>query len=229
MNRVSQLLANKKDKLLVPYICAGDPSLDITKQIILSINGVVDMIHLGIPFSDPIAQSPTTQKSSLRALDNGVKLINIFDMIEDIRNTIETPICLVLYANTIYKYGLESFLKKCNTCGIDAILVLDLPIEEGANLRKYAKECNIRIINIVCSNSNERNNLVLNHSDNYVVSMMNKKIDSSIIVLDDYSEGVSKCINNGVIVAKELIDIIDTNDNIVDNIKTMLVSVKNNL
>lgn len=129
MTRLQQKLASKNNILSV-FFTAGYPSLDSTEDIIVNLerNGV-DIIEIGIPFSDPVADGETIQQSSKIALENGMSLNLLFQQLKNIRKKVDIPLILMGYINPIYKYCFERFLKKCKEVGIDALIVPDLPLE----------------------------------------------------------------------------------------------------
>ena len=131
MNRINQLFKTKPDNILSVYFTAGYPQLNDTAEIIreLEKNGV-DLIEIGIPFSDPTADGPTIQKSSETALKNGMSLNQLFEQLKDIRETVKIPLILMGYINPVYQYGIERFCEKCAEIGIDGTILPDLPLDE---------------------------------------------------------------------------------------------------
>lgn len=129
MNRINQKLSENK-KLLSIYFTAGYPNLNDTVTIIqdLEKNGV-DMIEIGLPFSDPLADGPTIQESSTKALRNGMTTDLLFNQLKDIRQTVSIPLIIMGYFNPILQYGVEAFCKKCQDIGIDGLIIPDLPID----------------------------------------------------------------------------------------------------
>jgi tryptophan synthase alpha chain len=129
MNRIHKKLTEKK-KLLSIYFTAGYPSLHDTVPIIqqLEISGV-DMIEIGLPFSDPLADGPTIQASSTQALKNGMNTALLFEQLKDIRDTVDIPLILMGYFNPVLQYGVEAFCKKCGEIGIDGLILPDLPLD----------------------------------------------------------------------------------------------------
>jgi len=129
MNRINQKLGEDK-KLLSIYFTAGYPSLNDTVSIIQNLeeNGV-DMIEIGLPFSDPLADGPTIQASSTQALKNGMTSEVLFDQIKDVRKTVSIPLIIMGYFNPIFQYGVEAFCKKCQETGIDGLIIPDLPVD----------------------------------------------------------------------------------------------------
>lgn len=129
MNRINKKLQEDK-KLLSIYFTAGYPNLEDTVPIIESLqNAGVDMIEIGLPFSDPLADGPTIQDSSTKALQNGMTTQKLFQQLEDIRKSIHIPLVLMGYFNPILQYGVEAFCEKCQALGIDGLIIPDLPVD----------------------------------------------------------------------------------------------------
>jgi len=129
MNRINQKLKEDK-KLLSIYFSAGYPGLNDTVSIIQNLekNGV-DMIEIGLPFSDPLADGPTIQASSTQALKNGMTSQLLFEQLKDIRQTVSIPLIIMGYFNPMLQYGVEAFCKKCQDIGIDGLIIPDLPVD----------------------------------------------------------------------------------------------------
>ena len=129
MNRINKKLEEDK-KLLSIYFTAGYPNINDTVSIIenLEKNGV-DMIEIGLPFSDPLADGPTIQESSTAALKNGMTTELLFKQLKDIRNTVNIPLIIMGYFNPMFQYGMEAFCKKCQELGIDGLIIPDLPVD----------------------------------------------------------------------------------------------------
>jgi tryptophan synthase alpha chain len=130
MNRINTLFENKKKNILNIYFTAGYPNINDTVQILTALQEAgVDMVEIGIPYSDPVADGETIQNSGQKALDNGMTLSLLLDQIKDIRsNGITIPILLMGYFNTILQFGEEAFLARCQEIGIDGVIMPDLPI-----------------------------------------------------------------------------------------------------
>lgn len=130
-NRIEQLFKKKKGKILSVYFSAGYPKLNDTVNIMKSLQGAgADIIEVGIPFSDPVADGPTIQESNKIALDNGISLRSIFNQLADIRKYVDIPIIMMGYINPVLQYGLEEFCKKCADVGVDGLILPDLPMQE---------------------------------------------------------------------------------------------------
>ena len=129
MNRINQKISEEK-KLLSIYFTAGYPSLHDTVTIIQELEKKgVDMIEIGLPFSDPLADGPTIQASSTQALKNGMTTEVLFNQLKDIRKTVKIPLIIMGYFNPILQYGVEEFCKKCADIGIDGLIIPDLPVD----------------------------------------------------------------------------------------------------
>ncbi|MBW2960898.1 tryptophan synthase subunit alpha [Mesonia aestuariivivens] len=129
MNRISKKLQEDK-KLLSIYFTAGYPELNDTKTILekLETSGV-DLVEIGLPFSDPLADGPTIQASSTKALQNGMTTEKLFEQLKDIRESVSIPLIIMGYFNPMLQYGIEKFCEKCATIGIDGLIIPDLPLE----------------------------------------------------------------------------------------------------
>lgn len=142
MNRIKQKL-NEDKKLLSIYFTAGYPNIDDTISIIQNLEqSGVDMIEIGLPFSDPLADGPTIQASSTAALKNGMTTEKLFDQLKDIRKSVSIPLIIMGYFNPVLQYGVEAFCKKCQEIGIDGLILPDLPAdvydeEYKATFEKY--------------------------------------------------------------------------------------------
>ena len=129
MNRINQKLAEDK-KLLSIYFTAGYPNVDDTVTIIENLEkSGVDMIEIGLPFSDPLADVPTIQASSTQALKNGMTSELLFEQLKDIRKSVNIPLIIMGYFNPMFQYGIEAFCKKCEEVGIDGLIIPDLPVD----------------------------------------------------------------------------------------------------
>ena len=129
MNRISHKLQENK-KLLSIYFTAGYPQLDDTKTILEQLEkSGVDLVEIGLPFSDPLADGPTIQASSTQALQNGMTTKKLFEQLEDIQETVSIPLIMMGYFNPMLQYGIENFCKKCAEIGIDGLIIPDLPLE----------------------------------------------------------------------------------------------------
>lgn len=158
MNRIDKKFKELgKEKALITFITAGDPDLETTKKLVLEMEkSGADLIEIGVPFSDPIAEGPTIQKASLRALQGGVTLVKIFELVRELRRETDIPLLLMMYINTIFRFGTERFFGLCRETGIDGVIVPDLPYEEKDELSSYAEKYGIKQISLVAPTSHQR-------------------------------------------------------------------------
>jgi tryptophan synthase alpha chain len=131
MNRISKLLTSKKTNILSIYFTAGYPAIDDTISIIRELDKAgVDMIEIGMPFSDPVADGPVIQRSSETALHNGMSLNILFSQLEKVRDLTDIPLVIMGYINPFFRFGMENFVIRCRETGIDGTIIPDLPVEE---------------------------------------------------------------------------------------------------
>ena len=132
-------LKRRGGKALITFITAGDPDLDTTARLIPAMAAAgADIIELGVPFSDPMADGPTIQKASERALASGTTLARILAMVKEVRRTTQVPLLLMGYFNPIFVYGVEAFCRDAAAAGVDGVLLVDLPPEEGTGFARQA-------------------------------------------------------------------------------------------
>jgi tryptophan synthase alpha chain len=130
MTRIEKLFKTKKENILSIYFTAGYPELNNTISIIRELTkSGIDMIEIGIPFSDPVADGPVIQRSSEIALQNGMSVNLLFEQLKDVRETTDIPLILMGYINPVFRFGIENFLCKCSETGIDGTIIPDLPVE----------------------------------------------------------------------------------------------------
>ncbi len=164
MNRIEKKFKELGDKkALITYITAGDPSLDQTEQLIYAMErGGADIIEMGIPYSDPIADGPVIQEAGKRALDNGTKLFKVFEVVKKAREKTEIPLVFLIYFNTILSQGIENFIKKCQEAGVDGLIIPDLPLEEREEISKFTEGSGLDLIPLVAPNSKDRLGDIIN-------------------------------------------------------------------
>ncbi len=156
IERTFRDLKQKKEKALVVYLTAGDPDLQTTRGLILALEQAgVDVIEIGVPFSDPTADGPVIQAASQRALHRGVTLSGILDMIESLREVSDIPIVLFGYYNPIFSYGNERFAARAKRAGVDGILVVDLPPEESHELRQHTDITGLDFISLIAPTTSD--------------------------------------------------------------------------
>jgi len=158
MNRINKLFKDKKDKILSIYFTAGYPNLNDTTEIIKTLDECgVDIIEIGMPFSDPMADGPTIQESSVRSLSNGTKINDIFEIVMNIRSlNNEIPIILMGYYNSIFNLGIDNFTAKCAETGVDGLIIVDLQPEEDSELLTKTKDKGIDLIRLITPTTDQK-------------------------------------------------------------------------
>lgn len=150
MNRIDYKfkgLKRNNQKAFIVFITCGYPNLNVTKKLVLEFTKIgVDIIELGVPFSDPLADGPIIQESSQIALNNNVNIKKILNLVKSLRKNTQIPICLMSYYNPIFCFGEERFVKTAYTCGVDGVIIPDLPPEEGSSFIRLADKFNLDTI-----------------------------------------------------------------------------------
>lgn len=181
MNRINQKL-QEDNKILSIYFSAGYPSLNDTVQIIedLEKNGV-DLIEIGLPFSDPLADGPTIQESSTEALRNGMTTEVLFNQLKDIRKTVTIPLIIMGYFNPMMQYGVEAFCKKCSEIGIDGLIIPDLPVDVYAEQYQaiFEKYGLINVFLITPQTSDERIHFIDSVSNGFIYMVSSASVTGS--------------------------------------------------
>lgn len=173
MNRIETAFHNKK--AFIPFVTAGDPDLEITEKLIYAMaEAGADLIEIGIPFSDPVAEGPVIQEADARALAAGTTTDHIFDMVSKIRKKLDLPLAFMTYVNPIYTYGTERFLSNCKEVGVDAIIVPDVPYDEREELKPFCLKYGVTLISMIAPTSNERIKSIVTEAEGflYCVSSM---------------------------------------------------------
>ncbi len=175
MNRIEQRMEQLKaenKKAFITYTTAGLKDMATTKRIIKTQEAAgIDVIELGIPFSDPVADGPVIQDASYKSILNGTTLTKVFDMMSEIRDEgVDVPIIFMMYYNTIYHYGIDDFVKKCIGCGVDGLIVPDLPFEEQKELQTAldSNEATPILIQLVAPVSKQRIPMILENARGFV-------------------------------------------------------------
>ena len=157
MNRINQLFQQNPKRLLSVYFCAGSPTLNGTSQVIKDLeNNGVSLIEIGIPFSDPMADGVVIQNAATEALRNGMSLRLLFQQLRNIRQEVSIPLVLMGYLNPIYQFGFQNFCKECAACGIDGVIIPDLPFRDyEQTFKQIADQYDIRVIMLITPETSE--------------------------------------------------------------------------
>lgn len=256
MNRIDErfkYLKEKNKKALIPFITAGDPDLEGTIKLVLALEkSGADIVELGIPYSDPIADGEVIQASSSRALKNGAKISKIMDTVAKIRENSQIPLVYLVYYNSIFKYGMEKFIKQCSEVGVDGLIIPDLPIEERKDIIEIADEYNVYLIPLVAPTSKERIKKITEGSKGFVycvtvkgITGVRQNIDTDIkdymdlvgsytdlpkalgfgISSKEMAESFSKC-SDGIIIGSALIKRISEGESLEDKLENVSTFVR---
>lgn len=238
MSRIDELFSKKQQNVLNLYFTAGFPSLDDTLTVMKAVqDGGADMIELGMPYSDPLADGPVIQSSSARALQNGITIHKLFEQLKGFRKEIHLPVLLMGYLNPILQYGFENFCRDASAVGIDGLILPDLPVFEfekefGVMVKKYGldfvflvtpetSELRIRQLDAqssgflyaVSSSSTTGKNVELVDQENYFKNLRSMKLRNPVLIgfgIKDKSSFAKACsFANGAIVGTAYIKILE--------------------
>ena len=188
MNRINKVF-NKKKNLLSIYFTAGFPDINDTLKIIKELDkSQVDMIEIGLPFSDPLADGPTIQKSSEKALSNGMTTNLLFDQLKDLRKISDTPVVIMGYFNPILQYGIEKFCSNCKDVGIDGLIIPDLPADIfKKNYKIIFEKYKLNMMFLITpQTSNERIDLIDNLSKGFIYMVSSYSVTGAKDSFDKY-------------------------------------------
>ncbi|MBR2190014.1 MAG: tryptophan synthase subunit alpha [Eubacterium sp.] len=173
MSKIRKAFEN--GKAFIPFITAGDPSIADTERFVLEMDQAgADLIEIGIPFSDPIAEGIVIQEADIRALASGTTVDSVFELVNRLRKQTQTPLVFMTYLNPVYFYGYERFFGRCEEAGIDGIIIPDLPFEEKSDVEKAAASHGVDLISMIAPTSEERIQAIAREAKGflYVVSSM---------------------------------------------------------
>ncbi len=257
-NRIDELFTRKKENILSIFLTAGYPKHKDTLSIIKQLDASgVDIIEVGIPYSDPLADGPIIQQSSEVALNNGVTLHSIFDELSTLRTITNMPVLLMGYLNTVMQFGLDAFYKQCHQVGIDGLILPDLPLDEYNTIHKpLAEKYNIHVVFLISPETSlNRIKLIDDHSKGFIYLVSSnsttgsgKKIQTSLTQkvesikslslknpllmgfgIKGKSEFDSACkLVNGAIIGSSFIQLLENSTDMAKDIPQFISSIKNN-
>ena len=199
-NKINQLFKDHQDKkLLSLYFCAGCPTLENTGEVIKTMQRRgIDMIEVGIPFSDPLADGPVIQSAATRAIKNGMSLKKLFSQLQEIKEEIEIPLVLMGYLNPIMHYGIEAFCKSCVESGVSGAIIPDLPFKDYQDVVKpIADKYDVRIIMLITpETSEERIRFIDNNTDGFIYMVSSAAITGTQKSFDEEKQAYFKRIND---------------------------------
>jgi tryptophan synthase alpha chain len=166
-------LRREGKRALIPFITAGDPDLATTRALLIELaQSGADIIELGVPFSDPVADGPVIQRASMRALRNEVGVADILELVKEVRNEINTPIVLFSYFNPLLQFGLDRLVQEANAAGVDGVLVTDLPIEEAREFKESLSEDSLDLILLATpTTKDERLKMIVERAGGFIYAI----------------------------------------------------------
>ncbi|MFI3200633.1 MAG: tryptophan synthase subunit alpha [Eubacteriales bacterium] len=186
MSKIQKAFEN--GKAFISFITCGDPSLEVTKELIYAIEEAgADLIELGIPFSDPTAEGIVIQSANERALATGITTDKIFEMLADV--SVEVPLVFMTYANVLFSYGIERFVKKSKEVGISGIILPDIPLEEKEEFETICTKYELDFISLIAPNSNERTIQIAKQAKGFVYYVSSLGVTG---VRSDFAKGIQQ-------------------------------------
>lgn len=171
-NRIDEMftrLAAQKRKALITFVTAGDPDLETTRKLVLKMEKEgADLVELGVPFSDPIAEGPVIEEANMRALKNDVRIDRLFELVAKIRQDSDLPLVFLIYVNCVLQYGKEKFMDKCVENGVDGLIVPDLPYEESGEIYDENIRTGVRLIRMVAPSSDDRIETIASKAEGFL-------------------------------------------------------------
>lgn len=256
MNRIDQLFADTSENILSIYFTAGYPKLDETLSIMKALEEAgADIIEIGIPYSDPVADGPTIQESNMVALGNGMSLKKLFEQLQNMRTQVQIPVILMGYLNPIIQYGIEAFCKKCQEVGVDGIIVPDLPIKQYMDEYKVLfDQYNLRNTFLISPQTSEqRIREIDKYSDGFIYMVSSHSITGAkkgitdeqvqyfkavremglksprligFGISDHESFATAASYSNGAIIGSAFIKVLQSPGNLTENIKSYIKGIK---
>ncbi len=167
MNKIASAFQN--GKAFIPFVTCGDPDLETTAVLVRAMaKAGADLIELGIPFSDPTAEGPVIQEANLRALSGGVTTDQVFGLVKDLRRDVTVPMVFMTYANVVYSYGTERFLRAAAEAGIDGMILPDVPLEEKKEFDPFCRKYGLTLISMIAPTSRERVERIASQAEGFL-------------------------------------------------------------
>ena len=224
MNRITQAFQDKK--AFIAFLTGGDPDIETTDKLIVAMAGSgVDIIEIGIPFSDPVAEGVVIQEADERALKNGCTVDKLFEMVKKVRDKVRIPLLFMTYINPIFVYGKTRFIKNCADCGIDGIIVPDLPFEESDELADDCAKYGITQISMIAPTSQERIKLIARNAKGFLycvsslgVTGMRSEINTNVAEMIKQVKEVASvpcAVGFGISTPEQARDMADVSDGVI--------------
>ncbi|WP_407313575.1 tryptophan synthase subunit alpha [Desulfosporosinus sp. SB140] len=197
MSRIAESFKN--GKAFIGFVTGGDPSLEKSEEFILEmVRGGADLVEIGIPFSDPIAEGVVIQEANIRALSAGATVDKIFDLVASLRKRTEVPLVFLTYLNPVFNYGFSRFFQRCADLGVDGIIIPDLPYEEKGELAEIAAGFGVDVISLIAPTSEQRIKQIAQEATGFIyvvssmgVTGMRSEIQTDLKAILEVVKGVS--------------------------------------
>ncbi len=161
--------AFKKEKAFIAFLTGGDPDIETTEKLIPKMaEAGADLIEIGIPFSDPIAEGIVIQEADIRALASGTTTDKLFDMVARVRDKVNIPLVFMTYMNPVYTYGTKKFMDKCAEVGINGVIIPDVPFEERDEVKEYCEASGVELISMIAPTSHERIHMIAKEAEGFL-------------------------------------------------------------
>jgi len=199
MNRIDQLFQDKKEGILSVYFTAGYPTLDDTLSVIQTLEKHgVDMLEIGIPFSDPMADGPVIQASSTQSINNGMSMHVLFEQLTNVRETVTIPLVLMGYLNPIIQFGFERYCETASKCGIDGLIIPDLPFAEYMeSYKEVAEKYGLHVIMLITpETSEERIKLIDENTSGFIYMVSSASVTGAKSSFSDKNLSYFRSVNN---------------------------------
>ena len=167
MSKIAEAFA--KGKAFIPFITCGDPDLATTAACVRAmVNNGANLVELGIPFSDPTAEGPVIQSANVRALSGGVTTDKVFELVRELRRDVRVPLVFMTYANVVFSYGTERFLRRCQETGVDGIILPDVPYEEKEEFQPLCRQYGVDFISLIAPTSENRIAMIAKEAEGFL-------------------------------------------------------------
>lgn len=187
--------AFEKGKAFIGFVTAGDPNLEVSEQIMLSMaKAGCDLIEIGIPFSDPIAEGPVIQEANLRSLSQGTTTDKVFALTKRVSSQVDIPLVYMTYLNVLFKYGYDQFLQKAKNAGISGAIIPDLPYEEKEELQSVAVNYDIDVISLIAPTSEDRIKMIASDAKGFVYTVSSLGVTGTRSEIKTDLESITKAI-----------------------------------
>lgn len=193
MSNIKKAFENKK--AFIGFVTAGDPDLQVSEQIMLNMaKGGCDLIEIGIPFSDPIAEGPVIQEANLRSLSQGTTTDKVFELTKKVSAQTDVPLVYMTYLNVLFKYGYDRFLQKAKDAGISGVIIPDLPYEEKDEVQSVAEHYGIDVISLIAPTSEDRIKMIAKDARGFVYTVSSLGVTGTREEIKTDLESITKAI-----------------------------------